>query len=120
MKKRWAATDDARAKQEAEDRAYEREKKWARKDAEREAIRRERERFREERALRIEALAVQHKVRDNNWKAEQVCFLSVDLLSIRLTYTGFHIVQKSCTLVYFIFISFLFIVLIFISGERSV
>lgn len=72
MKKRWAAADDARDKQEAEDRAYEREKKWARQDAEREAIRRERERFREERALRIEALAVQHKVRDNKWKAEQV------------------------------------------------
>lgn len=71
MKKRWAAADDARAKQEAEDRAYEREKKWARQDSEREAIRRERERFREERALRIESLAVQHKVRDNNYKADQ-------------------------------------------------
>lgn len=71
MKKRWAAVDDARSKQEADDLAYEREKKWARQVSEKEAIRRERERFRDERALRIEALAVKANVRENTYKSDQ-------------------------------------------------
>jgi len=71
MRRRWAREDDARSKQAADDETYDREKKWARQDAKKEAIRRERERYREGRALRIEELAVKEKVRENDWKAQQ-------------------------------------------------
>jgi len=71
MKKRWAAQDALRAKHDAEDLAYDREKKWARQVATNEAIRRDRERYREERAARVEENATRKNVRENKWNYDQ-------------------------------------------------
>jgi len=71
MKRRWAAQDAVRAKHDAEDFAYDREKKWARQVATNEAIRRDRERYREERAAKTEENAIRKNVRANEWNYNQ-------------------------------------------------